>query len=138
MKTISLDLPTLFGDHHVVEVRRLLLELPGVEDVYASSGFQFVEVQFDETKLASERINEVLEEAGYLGELLIPVEKGVTEQRENGDKPFFRQTAYYEQAGRDVSFAQKVPYAGRPLWPCPGMGPVVQVKRKEEEEMNHG
>ena len=44
MKKISLDLPTLFGDHHVTEVRRLLLELPGVAEVYASSSFQIVEV----------------------------------------------------------------------------------------------
>ena len=76
MKTISLDLPTLFGDHHVTEVRRLLMELPGVADVYASSSFHIVEVEFDETKLAPEQINDVLEKAGYLGELSIPVEKG--------------------------------------------------------------
>ncbi len=44
MKTISFDLPSLFGDHHVVEVRRLLLEIAGVEDVYASSAFQVVEI----------------------------------------------------------------------------------------------
>ncbi len=138
MKTISLDLPTLFGDHHVTEVRRLLLELPGVEEVYASSSFQIVEVQFDEMKLAPEQINEVLEKAGYLGEMPIPVEKGAIEERENGDKPFFRQTTFYQEVGRDVSFAQKVPYAERPLWPCPGMGPLVQVDKKEEEEKSHG
>lgn len=138
MKTISLDLPTLFGDHHVTEVRRLLLELPGVSEVYASSSFQVVEVQFDETKLADKQINEVLEKAGYLGELSIPMEKGAIEKRENGDKPFFRQTAFYEQAGRDVSFAQQVPYAGKPLWPCPGMGPLVQLEKKEKEEKSYG
>lgn len=138
METISLDLPTLFGDHHVTEVRRLLLELPGVEEVYASSSFQIVEVQFDEMKLAPEQINEVLEKAGYLGELSIPVEKGAIQERENGDKPFFRQTTFYQEVGRDVSFAQKVPYARRPLWPCPGMGPLVQVDQKEEEEKSYG
>ncbi len=138
METISLDLPTLFGDHHVTEVRRLLLELPGVADVYASSSFQIVEVQFDEMKLAPEQINEVLEKAGYLGEMPIPVEKGAIEKRENGDKPFFRQTVFYQETGRDVSFAQKVPSVGRPLWPCPGMGPLDQADQKEKEEKSHG
>jgi copper chaperone CopZ len=138
VKKISLDLPTLFGDHHVTEVRRLLLELPGVVEVYASSSFQIVEVEFDETKLAPEQFNEVLEKAGYLGELSIPVEKGAIEKQGNGDKPFFRQSAFYEQAGKDVSFAQKVPYAGRPLWPCPGMGPLVQLEMKEKEEKSYG
>ncbi len=138
METISLDLPTLFGDHHVTEVRRLLLELTGVVEVYASSSFQIVEVQFDETKLAPEQIKEVLEKAGYLGELPIPVEKGAIGKRENGDEPFFRKTVFYQQAGREVSFAQKVPYTGRPLWPCPGMGLLVQADKKEEEEKSHG
>ena len=68
MKTLSIDLPTMFGDHHVVEVRRLLLEMTGVEDVYASSGFQVVEVQYDETSLKAEDIEAKLGEAGYLGE----------------------------------------------------------------------
>jgi hypothetical protein len=27
--------------------------------------------------------------------------------------------------GNMVSFAQQVPYSGRPLWPCPGMGTLT-------------
>lgn len=134
MKEISLDLPTMFGDHHVTEVRRLLLEMPGVEDVYASSGFRIVEIQYDETTIDPEAMQAKLEEAGYLGELPIPVERGALEERKNGDKPFFRNTAAYEQTGLTVGFAQKVPFAGRPLWPCPGMGPI----NKPEEEISHG
>jgi len=30
MEVLSLELPAMYGDHHVVEVRRLLFELPGV------------------------------------------------------------------------------------------------------------
>ncbi len=134
MNTLSLDLPSMYGDHHVTEVRHLLLELDGVDNVYASSGFQFVEIQFDEAKLDAEAIKVVLNEAGYLGEVPISVEQGAIEDRENGQKPFFRQSVSYEQTGRSVSFAQKVPFAGRPLWPCPGMGPIKQV----EEEMTNG
>lgn len=125
MKEISFDLPTMYGDHHVTEVRRLLLELPGVQEVYASSSFHVVEVQFDETKLESQTIEQTLSDAGYLGELPMPIEVGALAERENGDKPFFRHTAAFENTGHTVSFGQKVPYAGRPLWPCPGFGPLA-------------
>ena len=138
METFRLDLPAMYGDHHVAEVRRLILELPGVEDVYASSGFRLVEVQYDETKLEPGKIEAVLEEAGYLGELPIAIEQGTIEEREDGEKPFFRHTAAHAQTGQAVSFAQTVPFAGRPLWPCPGMGPIVQQKSETEEEVSYG
>ena len=138
MEKFQLDLPTMYGDHHVIEVRRLILELPGVEEVYASSGFRFIEVTYDGTKLTADKIKATLAEAGYLGELPVAVEQGALEDRENGDKPFFRHTIAYEQTGKAVSFAQKVPFAGRPLWPCPGMGPIVQPKGETEEELNYG
>jgi copper chaperone CopZ len=134
VNTLSLDLPTMYGDHHVTEVRRLLLELDGVDEVYASSGFHLVEIQYDEAKLDGEAIKATLGDAGYLGGLHISVEQSTVEERENGNKPFFRRSIAYEQTGRDVNFAQQVPYAGRPLWPCPGMGPIKQI----EEEVTNG
>ena len=134
MNTLSLDLPSMYGDHHVTEVRHLLLELDGVDEVYASSGFQIVEIQYDEAKLGADKIKAVLGDAGYLGELQVTVEQGAIEDRENGNKPFFRKSVAYEQTGRSVSFAQQVPFSGRPLWPCPGMGPIEQV----EEEVTNG
>ena len=51
MKKKLFELPTLYGDHHVIEVKRLLSEIPGVLDIYASSAFQVVEVPYDETKV---------------------------------------------------------------------------------------
>ena len=124
----------MYGDHHVVEVRRILLGLPGVEDVYASSSYQMVEVEYDETRLEPDQIEASLEEQGYLGEMSVAVERGALQDQKNGNKPFFRTTAAYEQTGRAVSFTQKVPLSGRPLWPCPGMGPVAQSTDKIEEE----
>ena len=138
MKTYSQDLPAMYGDHHVTEVRRLLFALPGVTDVYASSGFQYVEVQYDEAKLDVAEIETTLESAGYLGELALPVERGAIGERENGDKPYFRHTAASEQTGQTVGFAQHVSYAGRPLWPCPGMGPLAKSLDQTEEELSHG
>ena len=40
MNKVTIDLPSMYGDHHVQEVRRLLFDLDGVEEVYASSAFQ--------------------------------------------------------------------------------------------------
>ena len=132
MKKINIDLPAMYGDHHVVEVRRLLLELPGVEQVFASSAFQVVEVAFDEDQVTQEKIESVLAEAGYLGDLAMPVETGVAAQ-ESGGKAYFRHTAAYEQTRQVVGFSQQVPFAGRPLWPCPGFGPIQQMNGDEEE-----
>ena len=48
METKAFEAPALYGDHHVSEVQSILKELPGIEDVYASSAFQAIEVTFDE------------------------------------------------------------------------------------------
>jgi copper chaperone CopZ len=125
---VTFELPTMYGDHHVVEVRRLLFELPGVEEVYASSGFQVVEVSYDETKLQPETIEASLTQAGYTGELPMPVEVGAPAVNQNGSKTYFRHTAAYQQTGATVGFAQQVPFSGRPLWPCPGIGVIENVK----------
>ncbi len=131
---LSLDLPSMYGDHHVTEVRHLLLELPGVSEVYASSSFQIVEVTYDEAQLSPDQIKAVLGEAGYLGEIPVSVERSDVGERENGDKPFFRHSVAYVQTGNSINFAQQVPPSGRPLWPCPGMGPIKHV----EEELTNG
>jgi copper chaperone CopZ len=116
----------MYGDHHVVEVRRLLFEIEGVENVYASSGFRAVEVSFDPEKANPEDLKAKLDEAGYIGELPIPVEIPA-ESASTGEekKGFFRHTAAYETTNQVVSFGQTVNYEGRALWPCPGMAPLT-------------
>lgn len=126
MPSATFELPTLYGDHHVTAVRRLLLALPGVKGVYASSSFHIVDVQYDETQLTPEVIEATLAEAGYTGELPMPSETGIA-VTENGGKTYFRHTAAFEQAGSSVGFTQKVHYEGRPLWPCPGMGAIPKI-----------
>ena len=74
MQTKTFDVPTLFGDHHVLEVRRILLEIPGVKDVYASSAFQMIEVSYDETQTNDLELQVKLDAAGYLGEWSMPIE----------------------------------------------------------------
>jgi copper chaperone CopZ len=114
----------------VLEVRRIIEELPGVESVYASSAFHTLEVTYDPARVRKEDIQARLNQAGYLGELPLPVETGIAATADGGQKPFFRHTAAYEQTRRVVSFEQQVPFSGRPLWPCPGMG--VLTRQGEE------
>jgi hypothetical protein len=121
----NFDTPALYGDHHVTEVRRILLEIPGVVDVYASSAFHVVEVTYDETRINDLEIAIKLDAAGYLGEWTVPVEAGATAYHAaEGLKPYFRHSTAYTQTKQVVTFAQNVSYLGRPLWPCPGMGVI--------------
>ncbi len=124
MKTTTFELPMMYGDHHVVEVRNLLTGLPGAHEVYASSSFHIVEIQYDESQLSEENIRDKLDAAGYLGELVLPEETSAAAVEQN-DLKFFRHTAVLEQVGETVSFAQTVPHQQRPLWPCPGIGAIT-------------
>ena len=129
MKTTIIEVPTMYGDHHVLEVRRLLLEVPGVEDVIASSAFGIVEVTYDPGKTNDLELKVKLDQTGYLDEWTIPTEIGAI-SRETEKRPYFRHTEVFETSRQVVSFAQSVNNGGRPLWPCPGMG--LLGKKMEE------
>jgi copper chaperone CopZ len=131
MKTKRFEMPALYADHHVAEVRRILLALSGVTEVYASSAFQIVDVTYDEQKTNDLELAAKLDEAGYLGEWSVPAEKGADNAPQAA--PFFRHSAVYETTKKTVAFAQQVAYQGRPLWNCPGMG-TVQTSKKEMED----
>ncbi len=127
METITIDVPRMYGDHHVVEVRRILLAMPGVEDVYASSAFRVARVRIDPAKVKPEDLCTQLDEAGYLGELQIaPEEWKSGTPKETEDNPF-RHTAAAEQL-KTVAFGQTIESTGRALWPCPGLGPVKAME----------
>jgi copper chaperone CopZ len=123
MKRVVFDVPMMYADHHVVEVRRILLEDPGVDGVNASSAFHVVEVSFDPEKTSEEALRSKLDDAGYTGELQVPSESGQPAIGRNGDA-YFRHTAAYESVGTVISFGQEIVSSGRPLWPCPGMAPA--------------
>ena len=127
MTVLTLDLPAMYGDHHVVEVRHILLNLDGDSDVYASSGFRAVEITYNAKKITKTDITAKLGDAGYLGELPIPKETDVPANESNGDGTFFRHTEAYAQTSRVVSFGQSVSFEGRALWPCPGMKPITSM-----------
>jgi hypothetical protein len=114
----------MYGDHHVLEVRRILLSLPGIQAVLASSAFHVVEVSYDPQQIDPAAIREALEAAGYLDDLAIPSEAPSAE----AETRYFRHTAAYRQTGRVLGFAQAVQTTGRVLWPCPGMGPIQVIE----------
>ena len=125
MEKTDIAVPAMYGDHHVLEVRRILLALPGVEDVYASSSFHTVQVTYDPAKVSLDELKAKLGDAGYLDELAVPAETATPATETNGkQKAYFRHTTAYEQGRRSVSFAQNVSYTGRPLWSCPGVGVI--------------
>jgi copper chaperone CopZ len=123
MNSLVLDVPRMFADHHVLEVRRILQEMQGVDEIYASSSFQAVEVSFDPKKLSEDDLRKALDDAGYLGELDMPLESGEPTMDSNGDR-YFRHTQAFESVADVISFGQDVASSARPLWPCPGMSAV--------------
>lgn len=63
-KTIF-DVPKMFADHHVETVRSVLQQLPGVQEIDASSAFKQVVVSYDPQRLTPGTIAEALRAAGY-------------------------------------------------------------------------
>jgi copper chaperone CopZ len=133
MASLSLELPSMYGDHHVKEVRRILFGFEGVSDVYASSGFRVVEVEYNSKKTPKADLIAALEEAGYTGDFAMALESSVpaNEQRETA---YFRHSEASEQTGNTVNFEQSVRVQRSPLWPCPGMGPVKTANLIVDEE----
>ena len=132
MASFSLELPSMYGDHHVLEVRRILLELDGVSNVYASSGFQVVEVEYNSKKTPKKDLIAALEKAGYSSDFKIPEEQSIP-ANEQKDTAYFRHTEASENTGNIMSFEQTVRVQRSPLWPCPGLG-AVKTKTLEVDE----
>lgn len=115
MERLVLEVPVMYGDHHVVEVRRALLGVPGVESVYASSAFHVVEVAFDPERVSEETLRQALEEAGYLANLRMPLESSLPATQA---APFFRHSTAHEAV---VAFGQAISREDGPDLPLPGM-----------------
>lgn len=142
MQKELIEVPAMYGDHHVIEVRRILLALPGVKEVNASSCFQTVEATYDPNQISLAEIKAKLDEAGYLDALPAPVETGTAAaaMKKQAQETFFRHTTAYAQTNHTVSFAQDINYPDRPLWPCPGMGVIDNTQLetvKLRRETNH-
>lgn len=65
MQKITLDVPSMYADHHVLAVRDLLAGLAGVEEIYASSAWKQIQVSFDPAQLEEAAIRQTLADGGY-------------------------------------------------------------------------
>lgn len=65
MESVRLNLPTMYGDHHVVKVRQLISILTGVVDMRASAAQQQIVVTYDPTKITADAIASALSSGGY-------------------------------------------------------------------------
>jgi excisionase family DNA binding protein len=65
MENALFTVPLMYADHHVIAVRQALLTVPGVEEVWASSAWQQVQVAYDPATLSPDDLSRALEQAGY-------------------------------------------------------------------------
>ncbi len=65
MEKTAFDIPKMYADHHVQNIRDALLQLDGVEEVTASSAFKRVVVGYDPAHLNEDAIADALQAAGY-------------------------------------------------------------------------
>ena len=65
MASVTVSVPTMFADHHVLKVRDVLFAMEGVEDVIASSAWHAVIVTYDPEKTEPPAIEKALSEEGY-------------------------------------------------------------------------
>ncbi len=112
METLRIDLPAMYGDHHVKAVRALVLALPGVTDIWASAALRRADIIFDPAQVSAERIKEVLTEAGYTQPMEETVEEGLIVFRHTDVRQGLEHTG-------TVSFVQPTPLIKREVWPLP-------------------
>ncbi len=65
MEELILEMPSMYGDHHVLKVREVITALEGVEEVYASSAWKQVMISFDPKKTKPADVEKALSDAGY-------------------------------------------------------------------------
>jgi len=122
MKQARLDIPVLYGDHHVLEIKKILSGVEGVKEFYISSAYKLVKIEYDEKITTEDALKSILEEAGYKGELGFEIEKLDVDPREDDHKKHFRKGVLYDQTGLTQGFKQKATKTTRKVWPSPGMG----------------
>jgi hypothetical protein len=112
METLQLTIPALYGDHHTAAIRSILEKMEGVENSFVSSAFHQVVIQYNAEKLTDEAIKDALAKEGYVeGTLEVVFPTGPAE----------RSTRHSAAVAETHTFVeQRLPWEGRPLWPCPG------------------
>jgi copper chaperone CopZ len=65
MKELVLEMPSMYGDHHVLRVKETLMSIDGVKEIYASSAWKQVMISFDPKKVTEKDLEKALSDAGY-------------------------------------------------------------------------
>lgn len=116
MESLSVTIPTLFGDHHTLAVHAILGAVEGVAKVYVSTAFRQVYIEYDPKKIKKEAVLKALADKGYQeGEYDLAY-------ADNIEGKITRHTAALTGVGDTISFAEPQPaWKGGALWPCPGL-----------------
>ena len=92
MAVLTLPVPSMYADHHVMAVRKVLSGLSGVQDIQASAAFKQVTVKHTK-EVTKKALAEALEKAGY------PVKE---EKPAEGEPSHLGDPAWYECAARCI------------------------------------
>ncbi len=123
MEKLVLTIPTLYGDHHTIAVRKILQGMDGISDLYISSAWHQVSLRYDPEQLTREAIEAALAEHGYL------TDEPQWVSDEGDAKHASRHTVAHEVTGQVIAFAEgPSSWQDRPLWPIPGLEPARQPK----------
>ena len=73
MPKLTLNLPAMYADHHVLRVRAALASLSGVTHTVASAGKKQVTIEYDEAAVSPAGIIQKLVAAGYSPDQVLPL-----------------------------------------------------------------
>jgi copper chaperone CopZ len=65
MKKLTLSIPAMWADHHVLAVRQALGQVSGVEEIIASAMYKDVVIKYDEATVTPDAMVAVLNQAGF-------------------------------------------------------------------------
>ncbi len=74
MENLELTIPALYADHQVTKIKQLLSPIAGVQDVFVSSAFKAVAIEFDPAKTSKGALVKALADADFVPGQLEEVE----------------------------------------------------------------
>ncbi len=117
MEKVTLNVPGMYGDHHVLAVRDILGKLPGVENIFATSAFKQVVVTFDPAKAKPADFESALSAEGYMDELQWPEITDDIKAKKHGGSQFVAASGIAESVRFE---APPVNWGAGGPRPCPG------------------
>ena len=117
MEKVTIDVPGMYGDHHVLAVRDLLGKLPGVENIFATSAFKQVVVTFDPAKSKPADFENALKAEGYMESERWPAITDAVKGQRHGGSQFVVASGMAEMVRFE---APPVNWGAGGPRPCPG------------------